>query len=133
MGEHRDGSEPGPAAALGALVAPLRFASRDGFAALPRLVGFGETLRSAVRRAREAGAPESPALQALGAEGDGFDRLDLAGRRLALSRVAAHLAALVPVPDDLKAIARTASAGRPPASVEGRGPSAPAKPAPRPA
>jgi ATP-dependent DNA helicase RecG len=133
MGEHRDGGKPAPAEALGALVAPLRFASRDGFAGLPRLVGFGETLRAAVKRAREAGAPESPALLGLGGEADGFDRLDLAGRRLALSRVAAYLASLVPVPDDLKAIARAASAVRPPAPAAARAsssPSAPAAPAP---
>jgi hypothetical protein len=62
------GPEDGPAAALGALVPPLRFASRDGFAGLPRLVGFGETVRSAVSRARDAGAPDSAALLGLAAE-----------------------------------------------------------------
>ncbi|MGB8930365.1 MAG: hypothetical protein WCC48_03835, partial [Anaeromyxobacteraceae bacterium] len=77
--EAHGGDGNGPAAILGALVPPLRFASRDGFAGLPRLVGFGVTVRSAVRRAREAGAPESPALLGLAGEADGFDRRDLAG------------------------------------------------------
>ena len=115
MGRATDGAGPedGPAAALGALVPPLRFASRDGFAGLPRLVGFGETVRAAVRRARDAGAPDSAALLGLAAEAAGFDQLDLAARRSALSRITAHLAALIPVPDELKAIARAASAAAP--------------------
>jgi ATP-dependent DNA helicase RecG len=109
-----EGPPSGPAAALAVLVAPLRFATRDGFAGLPRLVGFGDTLRSAVQRAREAGAPGSPALLGLASEADGFERLDGPGRRRALARIAAHLASLIPLPDELRALARTASAAAAP-------------------
>ncbi len=94
------------AAALEALVAPLRFAARDGFAGATRLSGFGGTVRAAVARARRAGAPAGQALDALAAEGEGFDALGADERRRALGRVAAHLAALVPVPPEIEALAR---------------------------
>jgi ATP-dependent DNA helicase RecG len=87
-------------------VAPLRFAARDGFAGAPRLAGFGGTVRAAVDQARLAGAPAGEALEALAAEGEGFDALDPAERRRALGRIAAHLAALVPVPPEIEALAR---------------------------
>jgi ATP-dependent DNA helicase RecG len=122
--------EPGPASSLAALVAPLRFATRDGFAGLPRLVGFGETLKGAVRRAREAGAPESSALLRLGAEGDAFDALAPPEKRRALARIAAHLGALLPIPDDLRALARTASLA--PLPREGAPRARPAAPPPAP-
>ncbi|HEX8910124.1 MAG TPA: DNA helicase RecG, partial [Anaeromyxobacteraceae bacterium] len=73
---------------LAALVPPLRFAARDGFAGLPRLSGFGELVRASVARARGAGAPESPALRGLLAEAAAFDALALADKRQALLRVA---------------------------------------------
>jgi ATP-dependent DNA helicase RecG len=125
----------GPAAVLATLLPPLRFATRDGFAGLPRLVGFGETLRAAVRRAREAGAPDTPALLGLASEADGFEAFDDAGRRRALSRIALQLSQLIPVPDELKALARAASAAsgapaRPAAS--GRPLAAPPSAAPSP-
>jgi ATP-dependent DNA helicase RecG len=104
-----DGPTTGAAEALLTLVAPIRFASRDGFAGLPRLAGFGGTLRGAVERARSAGAPESPALAALLVESEPFDGLDGEARRRALVRIAAHLSRLVPLPDDLRALARAAS------------------------
>jgi len=110
-GPTRDSPAPGAAAqALLALVAPLRFAVKDGFAGLARLAGFGETLRGAVARARALGAPDSPALTALAEEGARFDGLPAAERRRAAGRLAVHLAALVPVPEEIAAVARAAKA-----------------------
>ncbi|HSM93098.1 MAG TPA: ATP-dependent DNA helicase RecG [Anaeromyxobacteraceae bacterium] len=133
-GGRADGAGGGAAAVLIALVAPLRFATRERFAGLPRLVGFGATLRDAVRMARDAGAPDSAALAGLAAEADAFERLDLAGRRAALTRIVGHLASLVPVPDELRAIARAASASHPPtppgaSPAPGPAPSPPPTPA----
>jgi ATP-dependent DNA helicase RecG len=91
-------------------VPPLRFAVRDGFAGVARLAGLGESIRGAVRRARQAGAVESAALQSLEAEGAGFDALPPAERRRAAGRMAVHLAALVPVPPEIAAVARAARA-----------------------
>jgi ATP-dependent DNA helicase RecG len=87
-------------------VAPLRFAARDGFAGAARLSGFGGTVRAAVALARRAGPPAGEALEALAAEGEGFDALGADERRRALGRMAAHLAALVPVPPEIEALAR---------------------------
>jgi ATP-dependent DNA helicase RecG len=112
------------AAGLAALVAPLRFACRDDFAGLPRLAGFGETVRRAVERARAAGAPDSPALDGLAREGEGYERLAPEQRRRALARIAAHLAALVEVPPEIQALARLARIGPSPAKA------APAPPRP---
>jgi len=110
-GPIRERDAPGAAAqALLALVPPLRFAVKDGFAGLGRLAGFGETLRGAVARARALGAPESPALQALSEEGARFDALPPAERRRAVGRLAVHLSALVPVPEEIAAVARAAKA-----------------------
>ncbi len=111
-----DGRPPSAASdaaaqALSALVAPLRFAVKDGFAGLSRLAGFGETISGAVRRARSAGAADSAALRALAAEGAGFDALPPAERRRAAGRVAVHLATLVPVPPEIAEVARAARAG----------------------
>ena len=109
-GGGREGKAPpeGAAGALLALVAPLRFAARDGFAGVGRLAGFGATVRGAVARAREAGAPDSPALARLAAEAEGFDAMPVAGRRRALGRIAAHLSGLVPLPAELREMARAA-------------------------
>jgi ATP-dependent DNA helicase RecG len=109
--ERRGGRTGGTAAAadaLLALVAPLRFAVKDGFAGAARLTGFGATVRGAVARARQAGAPDSPALARLGEEADAFDAAPEGGRRRALSRIAAHLSSLVPLPEELREIARAA-------------------------
>ena len=75
------GSTSQAARALEALFAPVRFATRDGFAALPRLSGFQELLRGAVERARAAGAPDSGALRGLAAEAERFDQLTDAEKR----------------------------------------------------
>jgi ATP-dependent DNA helicase RecG len=104
---------------LESLVRPLRFAAREGFAALPRLIGFEETLRGAVARARDAGAPESSALRGLAAEAHGFDALPPSDKKRALTRVAGLLSGLIPVPDDLRELAargRVEVRGRPAAS-----------------
>ena len=90
---------------LAALIPPLRFATRDGFAGLPRLSGFGELVRRSVERAEAAGAPDSAALRGLLAEAEAFDALALGEKRRALLRVAGHLSALVPVPDELRELA----------------------------
>ncbi|HEX7623575.1 MAG TPA: DNA helicase RecG, partial [Anaeromyxobacteraceae bacterium] len=90
---------------LAALVPPLRFATRDGFAALARLSGFAELLRGAVARARAAGAPASPALEGLAAAGEGFDALPLPAKQRALLCVAGHLSSLIPVPGELRELA----------------------------
>ncbi|MFY3746336.1 ATP-dependent DNA helicase RecG [Anaeromyxobacter sp. Red801] len=106
----QEGDLPGAAAAraLEALLPPLRFAVKDGFAGASRLAGFGETVHGAVARARAAGAGDSPALRRLELEAEGFDALPLAARRKALARIAADLAALIPVPEELRALARAA-------------------------
>ena len=108
-----DGRTPtgggGPAAEaarhLAALVPPLRFAVRDGFAALARLSSFEELLRGAVGRARAAGAPDSAALRGLAAAADGFDRLASPEKKRALARIAGNLSALIPVPEELRKLA----------------------------
>jgi ATP-dependent DNA helicase RecG len=116
------GAIPGLAAAraLEALIPPLRFAIANGFAGAGRLVAFGETIRAAVARARGLGAADSPALTRLEAEAAAFDALPAAARKGAVTRIVADVAALVPVPDELKAVAR---AGRVPFDS---GPAAPA-------
>jgi ATP-dependent DNA helicase RecG len=102
----RTGSAAADAARqLEAIVAPLRFATRDRFAALPRLAGFEDVLRGAVARARRAGAPDSPALTGLASEAEGFDALGPAEKQRVLTRVAGHLAALIAVPDELRDLA----------------------------
>ncbi len=95
------------ARALLALVPPLRFALA-GDARAGRLAGFGATARGAVVRARAAGVPDSPALVRLEEEAAGFDALPAKARRRALARIAAHLSALVPLPPELRDVARTA-------------------------
>ncbi len=157
MAPRREGGRPGseatasgfgaPAAArhLQALFAPIRFAARDGFAGLPRLSGFGQTLGGAVARARADGAPDSPALARLAAEAEGFDALAAEGRKSALGRITVDLGALVPIPEDLRELARTgrvaAEKGRTPAPLpagrgegrgEGRQPGAAPSPRPSP-
>jgi ATP-dependent DNA helicase RecG len=97
-----------PPRLLEALVAPIRFAARDGFAGLPRLVGFGKTVRAAVGQARSAGAPDSAALRGLAAEAEAFDGLAPPERRRALARIASHLASLIPVPAEVQELARRA-------------------------
>jgi len=101
------------ATALEAVVPPLRFAVKDGFAGSARLKGFGKLLGDAVARSRAAGAADSAALRRLAAEAQGFDALPAAERRRALTSIAAALSALVPVPPEVQAVAR---AGR----IEGR-------------
>jgi ATP-dependent DNA helicase RecG len=122
----------GPPRFLEALVAPIRFAARDGFAGLARLVGFGDTLRAAVAGARSAGAPDSPALRGLAAEAEGFDGLPAEGRQKALGRVAAHLASLVPVPPEIQALARRARVEARPRPSSTARPAAPSSPPPAP-
>ncbi|MGC3998954.1 MAG: DEAD/DEAH box helicase [Anaeromyxobacter sp.] len=102
------GEVPGLSAAraLEALVAPLRFAVKDGFAGAARLAGFGETIRGAVARARGLGAADSPALRRLETEAAGFDALPPQGRRQALARIAGDLGALIPLPEELRELAR---------------------------
>jgi ATP-dependent DNA helicase RecG len=104
-----EGAIPGAAAAraLEALVPPLRFALR-GAGRAARLAGFGATVRRAVTRARAFGVADSPALQRLEAEGEGFDALAPAERKKALARMAAHLSALIPLPPELRDVARSA-------------------------
>jgi len=91
---------------LEALIAPLKYAARQGPSGLSRLARLGDTVRSVVERARAAGAPESSALKRLSAEAAAFDRLPAAGRSAALCRIAAHLASLVPVPREVEDLAR---------------------------
>jgi ATP-dependent DNA helicase RecG len=100
---------------LTALFAPLRFAARQEGAGLERLAGLGGTVRGAIDLARRAGAPESPALERLAAEGERFDRLPAADRLAGVCRMAAELGSLVPLPNDLAALARR---GRIPAPVD---------------
>jgi ATP-dependent DNA helicase RecG len=120
---------PGAAAAraLEVLVPPLRFAVKDGFAGAPRLKGFGTLVAGAVGRARAAGAADSPSLRGLAGEGERFDALPAEARREALGRVAAHLSALVPVPEELREVARSARVG-----MMGRTPSPTPRPSPSP-
>ncbi len=103
------GGSSAPAAArhLEALFAGIRFATRDGFAGLPRLSGFGQTLGRAVARALADGAPDSPSLARLASEAQGFDALTPDDRKRALGRIAADLATLVPIPEDLRELAST--------------------------
>jgi len=108
-----DGTERGDlpqttaARALLALVPPLRFALA-GEARAARLGGFGATVRGAVMRARESGVPDSPALARLEEEARAFDALPPKERRRALARIAAHLSALIPLPPELRDVARSA-------------------------
>jgi ATP-dependent DNA helicase RecG len=127
------------ARALEALVPPLRFAARDGFAGVERLAGFGETVRGAVGRARAFGAEDSPALRRLLAEGEAFDAAPAAARRRAVARMAADLGALVPLPPELREAARAGRVEveepgvRPPTSPPPTPPAPAAQPAAQPA
>ncbi len=132
QGEVAQGFAPGaPAAArhLAGLFGAIRFAARDGFAALARLAGFGETLNGAVAAARKQGAADSPALLRLAAEAERFDVLTTEERRRALARITADLAGLIPIPEDLRELAKAgrvamAAAVEPPpheAGSSGRG------------
>ncbi len=95
------------ARALLALVPPLRFALA-GDARASRLAGFGTTVHGAVARARAAGVPDSPALARLEAEAERFDALPGKERPKTLARIAAHLSALIPLPPELRDVARVA-------------------------
>jgi ATP-dependent DNA helicase RecG len=133
-----DPRAPPPAAAaraLQALVAPLRFALKDGFAGADRLAGFSSTLREAVIRARALGAPPGGPLGGLLAEAERFDHLAGEARRGALIRVAGHLAALVKVPAEVAEAARLATVrpAAPAAPVARPGPASKAGPVSRPA
>jgi ATP-dependent DNA helicase RecG len=119
--------QPAAARALLALVPPLKFALA-GDARAGRLAGFGATAHGAVARARSAGVPDSPALQRLEAEAAGFDALPPAARRRALARIAAHLSALVPLPPELREVARAGKIemlGTRPSAASGFRPQAP--------
>ena len=132
MAQWEAGGRPAGARELAVLLAPLRFAARLDDAALGRLSDLGGTVRGAVERARAAGAPESPALGRLAAEAAAFDALAPAARRAAVARIAAALAALLPVPDEVAGLARRARLGT---GGQGRGGEAaggPALPAGRP-
>jgi len=123
------------ARALEALLPPLRFAVKDGFAGAERLTGFGATVRGAVERARGFGAADSPALRALVAEAERFDGQPPAERRRAVARMAAHLGALIPLPPELREAARSARLEPEPPAAPGQ-PSrtaAPSAPSPAPA
>ena len=106
-GEGGSASAASAARALEALVPPLRFALAGGVRA-ERLAAFGATATSAVSRARASGTPDSPALARLEDEAARFDALPPKERRRALARIAAHLSALIPLPPELQAIARSA-------------------------
>ena len=101
-------SHTAAARALEALLPPLRFAVKDGFAGAERLLALGATVRGAVERARASGAPDSEALRRLVAEAEIFDASPPAERRRALARMAARLWALIPLPAELREAARAA-------------------------
>jgi len=85
----------------------LRFALGGG-ARAERLTAFGATATGAVARARASGVPDSPALARLADEAARFDALPAKERTRALARIAAHLSALIPLPPELRDVARTA-------------------------
>ncbi len=129
-------SAPG-ARELTALFAPLRFAVRQEEAGQARLAGLGGTIRGAVDRARAAGVSPAPALDRLFAAGRTLDGLPGGKRLAALCRIAVDLGALVPLPEDLAALAHrgripAAAATEPAAPVAPAPPLAPAKAAPKP-
>ncbi|HET8733933.1 MAG TPA: DNA helicase RecG, partial [Anaeromyxobacteraceae bacterium] len=106
MAQREDpGARPG-ARELTALFGPLRFAARDGGAGLARVAGLGGTIQGAVQHAIAAGAPAGGALGRLAAAAAGFDALPAARRLQALCVIAAELGTLVPLPEDLEALAR---------------------------
>jgi ATP-dependent DNA helicase RecG len=100
--------------ALEALLPPLRFAVKDGFAGAERLKGFAAMVEGAVTRARSFGAGDSPALRRLAAAAQGFDEAPAAERRWALVRMTAELGALVPLPEELRGVAARARIATPP-------------------
>ncbi|HVP66594.1 MAG TPA: ATP-dependent DNA helicase RecG [Anaeromyxobacteraceae bacterium] len=106
MGESGSAGQPAGARELEALIAPLKFAARQDRAGLARLAHLGDTVRGAVARAIQAGAPSSPALERLSAEADAYDRLPPSMRLEAVCRIAGQLAALVPVPPEVADLAR---------------------------
>jgi ATP-dependent DNA helicase RecG len=111
--------------ALQAIIAPLRFGVKDGFAGAERLKGFSEMVRGAIGRARSFGAADSPALRRLLEAADGFDEAPAEDRRRRLVRMAAELGSLIPLPDELRGVAASARLAPQP--------SAPSAPAPAPA
>ena len=111
---HAQADPAGAARALEVLLAPLRFAVRDGFAGAERLAGFAETVRGAVARARALGAADTPALRRLVADAEAFDAAPPPVRRQAVAHLAADLGALLPLPPELREAARRARVPRPP-------------------
>ena len=107
-GESGEEALPSAARALEALLPPLRFAVKDGFAGAERLLALAATVRGAVERARAFGAPDSEALRRLVAEAEAFDASPKAERRRALARMAARLGALIPLPAELREAALAA-------------------------
>ncbi len=104
------GTDLGAAArALEALLPPLKFAVRDGFAGAERLKGFGEMVRGAVARARGFGASDSQALRGLLEVARGFDAAPADERRRAVVRMVALLGGLIVLPEELR---RVAASGR---------------------
>jgi ATP-dependent DNA helicase RecG len=121
------------AQALQALIPPLRFGVKDGFAGAERLKGLGEMVQGAVGRARAFGAADSPALRRLLEAAQGFDEAPGPDRRRRLVRLAAELGALIPLPDELRGVAASARIAPPaPATGEAASPEPASAPPPRP-
>jgi ATP-dependent DNA helicase RecG len=107
MAPREDPGAPAGARELQALFAPLRFATRED--GVGRIAGLSATVRGALDLAIRAGARRTPGLERLASDADAFDRAVPAERPAALRRLVAALGALVPLPDDLAAVARRAA------------------------
>jgi ATP-dependent DNA helicase RecG len=112
----------GAKSSLQALVAPLTYAARDGFARVHTLKGFEGLIRDLGQRATREGLPAARAVS-LAAHVAGFETMPSAARVTALRAVIAELQPLVVLPPELAALA--VPAPRPKAR--------PAPPAPAPA
>ena len=121
--------DPALSLALSPLLQPLRFATRAG---IERLTGLEALVARVVEQAR-AYATESSAqrLDRLAQSVRGFDEASEADRRTAMASLVRELGALLPIPQEISALAQPMSGGSARLPSMSQEASAPKKPAPK--
>src|SRR5882672_4293447 len=101
--------DPGLSLALSPLLQPLRFATRAG---VSRLIGLEALVAKVVDQARAYASEASAArLEKLAQSVRGFDESNEADRERALAALVRELGALLPIPLEISALARSVSEG----------------------
>jgi len=101
--------DPGLSLALSPLLQPLRFASRAG---VSRLTGLEALVAKVVDQARAYASEASAArLERLAQSVHGFDESNEADRERAIAALVRELGALLPIPLEISALARSVSGG----------------------